>query len=215
MSYERGVGLGTNGTSNAGGAATTGVHLIAPMVQLKRVSQPTPAPGSYDPTGWPSTPPPSPADEPVREEPEPNSFMTTREAPSSMPWIIGIGAVSVLGIGGFLLWRYMSKEEESGPAPTPVPPPMPTAVPTPAPNPKYMTTVYYKFEGDWSMDDILRSLGKAMRGKHIGSGTELRNYMRDLDFEFGSREKADRFGRRAVEALKAAGAKRVRYVVTS
>jgi hypothetical protein len=112
MSYEYEYAMGSNGTSNVSGS--TGVHRLAhPILTLKRT---TATPSTPSTTEWPmfnggsSTPPPVPSEDPGAAPDEPD-FMTTTEEPSAMPWIIGIGAVTALGVGGFFLWKYLSKEE--------------------------------------------------------------------------------------------------------
>lgn len=126
MSYERMMGMGTNGTSNVSGRSP--VRLLAhPILTLKRPSS-TPSVPSV--TDWPmfngggatpSTPSSTSDEEPSSETgPEP-SFLTTQES-SPLPWIIGIGAVAAVGIGGFFLWRFLTKEEEPRPAAPAAPP---------------------------------------------------------------------------------------------
>lgn len=208
MSYEYEYALGTNGTSNVGQirrivlpGAIKAVHSVSPAVPTS--TWPTFDGGGSQPVNGGSS---APDDDPGAAPDEPDDFMTTTEEPSAMPWIIGLGAVTALGVGGFFLWRHLSKEEGPG---TSVGPSL-----GPSSNPReYIGQISYKFEGDWGMDDIVREMAEAEGVEMLGSGTCLSSYMRDLDLLFTSKRKAENFVRRAASALRAAGAKRVKHHV--
>ena len=115
--YETHVGMGTNGTSNV----ASGVHrLTHPLLRLATTIKTPEAPSSV--TDWPmfngggntDAPPEAPSNDDV--EPAEDLTSVTEESTSVMPWVIGIGAVAALGVGGFFLWKYMSKDEEAAPA---------------------------------------------------------------------------------------------------
>lgn len=112
--------------------------------------------------------------------------------------MLGLGAVGGVVVGGVVLRRRRLAQMGT-----------PRGL---ASNPKerWQGTVSYRFDGSWTYDDIIMSIGKRFEAEGLSTGTDLSSYIRDLDYEFRDRAIAQEFVNEAKAAIKSAGATMVK-----
>ena len=82
------------------------------------------------------------------------------------------------------------------------------------PKERWSVTIEFLHDGNWEYDNIIRAIGKKLKGEDIGSGTDVMSWMRDIEFHFKTFDDAKIFAEVAGREIRMAGARKVKTVVS-